>query len=427
MSTTTSPSVDLRDLAAATPDTRDRFVDALRAVAILAVVVGHWLIAVVTWDDAGPAAAHALAEVPALQWLTWIFQVMPLFFVVGGFANRAALLAGRRRGEGAAPYLRSRVRRLAGPVLPLAVAWLVAAPVLRHVVGVDTETVALVTRVMAQPLWFLAVYLLVSAAAPWTLRAHERRPVLTVAGLVAATVLNDVARIPFVHAANYLFVFLLAHQLGYALGDGTLLRLGRRHLALLAGAAVAVLLVLTGPGPYPRSMVGVPGEAMSNMSPPSAAILLLTALQLALVLLVRPAAVRALEGRRLWTAVIAVNASIMTIFLWHLTALVIGATVLLATPIGFPQPDAGTPLWWITRLPWLAALAVTLGGIVGVAGRAERSALRSRGAAADRRGVPGALLLVAATAGALAVFAVEGFAGAPALAATAGLWVLKRA
>ena len=423
---TTTPSLDLRDLAAATPQTRDRFVDALRAAAILTVVLGHWLIAVVTWDAAGPTAANALAEVPALQWLTWIFQVMPLFFVVGGFANRAALLAGRRRGDGDAAYLRSRALRLVAPVVPLAVTWVVAGPVLR-VVGIDADTVALVTRLMAQPLWFLAVYLLVSAAAPWTLRAHERRPAPVVVAFVAATVVNDLARLPYVHVANYLFVFLLAHQLGYALGDGTLLRLGRRHLAALAGAAGVVLVLLTGPGPYPRSMVGVPGEAMSNMSPPSVAIVALTALQLALVLLVRPAAVRALQGRRLWTAVVAVNASIMTIFLWHLTALVLGATILLATPIGFPQPPAGTGLWWATRLPWLAVLAVLLGGIVLVAGRMERSALRPPAGGPERRlDLGGALVAVAVTAAALGALALEGFGGVTAVGATLGLCSLRR-
>jgi fucose 4-O-acetylase-like acetyltransferase len=371
----TSPS--LRDLAAGTPDTRDRFVDAVRAAAILAVVLGHWLIAVITWEGGRVEATNALAEAPALQWLTWGFQVTPLFFVVGGFANRAALLSHRRRGDtGAAAYVRSRILRLSAPVLPLALTWIAAGPLLR-LAGVDTATVDLVTRTMAQPLWFLAVYLLVSALAPLTLRLHERRPLLTPVVLAGATIVNDLLGLPFVHQANYLTVFVLAHQLGYALGDGTLSRLTRRHHLALVAAGGLTLAILTGPGPYPRSMVGVPGEAMSNMSPPSVAILALTAMQLGLVLLIRPAATRALHHRRrLWTAVVAVNASIMTIFLWHLSALAIGATLLLAGPLPFPQPEVATGLWWATRLPWLVTMAVVLGGLVAGAGRSERGALR---------------------------------------------------
>ena len=37
------------ELAAATPSSRDRFVDLVRAVSIVAVVLGHWLMAVPAW------------------------------------------------------------------------------------------------------------------------------------------------------------------------------------------------------------------------------------------------------------------------------------------------------------------------------------------------------------------------------------------
>ena len=418
-------TLHVRDLAAATPASRDRYVDLLRALAILTVVLGHWLIAVVTWDGGSAEAANALAEAPALQWLTWVFQVMPLFFVVGGFANRAALLAGRRKGQATSDYVRSRILRLVGPVLPLAAAWVVAGPVLR-LLGVDDATVALATRTMAQPLWFLAVYLVVSVAAPWTLRFHERHPTLGIVLPAAATVANDVARLPVVHHANYLFVFVLAHQLGYALGDGTLLRLRRRTaVALTAGGALA-LAVLTGPGPYPRSMVGVPGEAMSNMSPPSMCILALTAMQLGLVLLARPAAQRALQDRRLWSAVIAVNASIMTIFLWHLTALAIGAALLVASPLGLPSADVGSAAWWLGRVPWLMTLSVVLAGIVVVAGRAERSALRPSPAGGRSLGAGGTVAVVTVTTTAFAALALEGFGGGAAVAATGALYLMRR-
>src|SRR5687768_616430 len=94
-----APAATLTQLADSTPDTRDRFIDGVRAFAILVVVLGHWLIATITWDADGITPGNALADLPALQWLTWAFQVMPLFFVVGGFANRASLLAHRRKGE----------------------------------------------------------------------------------------------------------------------------------------------------------------------------------------------------------------------------------------------------------------------------------------------------------------------------------------
>lgn len=402
----------LSDLARATPDTRDRFVDAVRAAAILAVVLGHWLIATITWDGDGIRAGNALADVPSLQWLTWAFQVMPLFFVVGGFANRASLLAHRRKGEPTAAYLRSRTLRLTAAVLPLALTWMVASPILERA-GLDPK----LTKVVAQPLWFLAVYLLVSALAPLTLRLHERHGLRVVGVLVAATAVNDVVRLPYL---NYLTVFVAVHQLGYALGDGTLARIGRRHLVAIGVAAVTALLVLTGPGPYPRSMVGVPGERLSNMSPPTICILVLAALQLSAVLLLRPAATRALQGRRPWTAVIAVNASIMTIFLWHLTALGLGAALLLNPWSPFPQPEVGSTMWWLTRIPWIATMAAVLIGPVVAFARFERRTSVEHGA--PRFVVPSAAI----GAFTLTAFALFGFGGATAVAAAAALYLMRR-
>ena len=408
-------AASLADLADATPDTRDRFVDAVRAFAILVVVLGHWLIATITWDERGITAGNALAGVPALQWLTWAFQVMPLFFVVGGFANRASLLAGRRKREPTTAYLRSRTLRLTAAVLPLAVTWMVASPVLERL-GLPPA----LTKVIAQPLWFLAVYLIVSALAPLTLRLHERFGLGVVAVLVTFTAVNDVVGVPYL---NYVTVFVAIHQLGYALGDGTLTRLPRRAVILGGSGALAGLAALTTVGPYPRSMVGVPGERLSNMSPPTICILVLAALQLAVALLVRPAVSRALGGRRLWTAVIAVNASIMTVFLWHLTALAVGAALLLNPWSPFPQPDVGTTTWWATRVPWLATMAVVLGGLVAVAGGGERRGnLRSPARARRAAGTPGAVIAIGAATAVLTTFALAGF-GAPATVIAAAVLV----
>lgn len=414
-------TASISQLADATPATRDRFVDAVRAFAIVVVVLGHWLIATITWDERGITAGNALADVPALQWLTWAFQVMPLFFVVGGFANRASLLAHRRRGEPASAYLRSRTLRLTAAVLPLALTWMVATPVLEQA-GLDPS----LTKVIAQPIWFLAVYLVVSALAPLTLRLHEARGLRVVAVLAAVTVANDAVRIPYL---NYVTVFVAVHQLGYALGDGTLRRLTRRRLTAIAVGAVTTLLVLTGPGPYPRSMVGVPGERLSNMSPPTTCILVLAALQLAVMLLVRPRADRALRGRRLWGAVIAVNASIMTIFLWHLTALAIGAAVLLNPWSPFPQPDAGTTTWWLTRLPWLATMTIVIAPIVLVFGRFERAGVGTASAQSARDGTgfsAPVAIGTAISAAALTAFALSGFGGTAAAGAAATLYLMRR-
>ena len=86
------------DLAALTPESRDRYVDFLRACSILTVVCGHWLIAIFGWRDGRITVDNAVGLQSGLWVATWVLQVMPLFFFVGGFANAAGWDSAQRRG-----------------------------------------------------------------------------------------------------------------------------------------------------------------------------------------------------------------------------------------------------------------------------------------------------------------------------------------
>ena len=89
----------LGDLADRTPSTRDRYVDFLRAVSILSVVIGHWTIAMIIWDGGSIRSTSAIGVTSWLWLATWFLQVMPIFFFVGGFANLVDLRRVRARGE----------------------------------------------------------------------------------------------------------------------------------------------------------------------------------------------------------------------------------------------------------------------------------------------------------------------------------------
>src|SRR4026208_286829 len=77
-------------LVDATPETRNRYVDLIRVVSIGVVVLGHWTMAVLGYRDGRFSGQNLLELNPDLQILTWLFQVMPLFFIVGGFTNRGS-------------------------------------------------------------------------------------------------------------------------------------------------------------------------------------------------------------------------------------------------------------------------------------------------------------------------------------------------
>src|SRR5262249_38055732 len=110
---------------AATPATRDRYVDFIRVLSITAVIIGHWLLSMLTLYGAGQLPFHL-----PFQLVTWVLQVMPLFFAVGGFSHAKTLASLRRQGGTYGQFLRSRTARLLPPVLVLLAVWAAVAAVL---------------------------------------------------------------------------------------------------------------------------------------------------------------------------------------------------------------------------------------------------------------------------------------------------------
>ncbi len=395
------------EAAARTPESRNRYADFLRAFSILAVVLGHWTAAAPYVDAAGRlTATHVLAVAGWTHWLTWGIQVMPVFFIVGGFSNGITWRAARRDELSYASWLAGRLKRLAWPVLPLLGVW-IAIGVLAHLGGVRPEMLRVGSQMALIPVWFLAVYLGVVALVPLTHALWERLGWSSCLAFAVAAAATDAAFFQGHHAlgrANYLFVWSAVHQLGNAWADGKLGTL-RRTLPLFA-AGLALLLVLTTLGPYPRAMVGVPGDAVSNTTPPKVTLLALAALQGGLLLSLGRPLRRWLARRVPWTATVLINGMIMTIYLWHLTAMVLWIGLAHALGgIGLGrEPD--TAAWWRGRPLWIAVLALALVPLVLLFGRFERPR-PSASAPPAWRLVLGAACFIAG----LALLALDGIGG----------------
>lgn len=359
-------------LAENTPPSRERYVDLLRAVSIVLVVIGHWLVSVITHDRNGQLAGHsALGSMTWMYPLTWLFQVMPLFFVAGGYANAASLAAHRRRGGDAVTWLRGRGVRLLRPttafLLVLALVALVA-----QALGADPGLTRLAVWFATIQLWFLTAYLAVVVLTPLMYWLHQRFGWGVVVTLVVLIALGDVARL---HGhgeladGGYLYGWLAIHQVGFFWRDGRLPFRPRVWATLLAGGLVTVL-ALTLAGPYPMSMVDLPGKGPHNASPPTVALLATATFQLGLVMMLHGPAERWLRRERPWRAVIGVNVVVFTVFLWHMCAVLL-LVGLLGALGALPTPAAGTVSWWLWRVPWFGLLGVILAGLVAVFGRVE--------------------------------------------------------
>ena len=379
----------LSELARRTPPGRDRYVDFLRAFSIVTVVFGHFFIALIH-RRGGEIGVHNVVGVASGLWLvTWVLQVMPLFFFVGGFSNLKTYESLRERGSGYGEFMRARAVRLLKPTVVFVAVW-TAIQVALHIFDVGGSGLIRLSFLPFGPQWFLIVYLGVVAATPLMRRLHRRHGMRVIVALIVLVAVVDALRfaLPQLRGAetsirlggdyawaglpNVAFVWLLAHQLGFFYADGTLARLGHRRHTALAVSGLLSLVVLTNVGVYPRSMVGTDIEKVSNMNPPTLCIVALSFWLVGVAMLLRPAISRWLRRERPWTAVIFANSVIMTVFLWHLTAYLVA--ILFLWPLGFGQESDNTLRWWAERPVWLIAPSLFLIPIVAVFARFERPA-----------------------------------------------------
>ena len=138
---------------------RDRVMDAVKALALLLVIAGHSL----AWTVTGSGSViNTLDAVPYMFPLTWVLQILPLFFLLAGAGLTRLAAARDSRG-----YL-VRLTRLSAPALPLIAVAMVLALIAGVFAGQDAGRAAGLLPV--QLVWFLGVYLVLVAAAPLLVR-----------------------------------------------------------------------------------------------------------------------------------------------------------------------------------------------------------------------------------------------------------------
>ncbi|MCU1576224.1 MAG: hypothetical protein JWP70_928 [Leifsonia sp.] len=348
---------------------RDPVMDLARVICLALVVSGHLLMlgAFVSGHNALVIERTLLLQ-PWFTPVTWIAQVMPLFFVVGGFAGARSWRRTEARGGSPAEFILGRVQRLARPAVPLLAALAVAILVMQ-LSGLAPTAVAQIASGVASPLWFLAAYTFSQAYLPGMAALHAIAPIRTLAGLAVAAIALDVLRystgIVALGLFNMIFVWLFIQQLGIWAEGGWFAARSRLNLVILAIASYVTLGVITTLGPYPANM-------LDNLNPPTVALAVLAMAQFAILTLLHPLLKRAMDNRTVQLVVAGVSSRLMTVYLWHLPVLALIVGVLLLTPL--PMPAPGSAAWWATRPLILLAAILALVGISRVLGRFEQPA-----------------------------------------------------
>ncbi|MGH9150216.1 MAG: acyltransferase family protein, partial [Acidimicrobiales bacterium] len=322
---------------------REGFLDAVRTIATLRVVV---------WHAFGAAA------------ITWVVAAMPAMFFVTG-----SLLAKSLDRRGARTVLADRSRRLAAPLWAFGlVAWLAMAagawrtgtglPLARALAWAapfsDPRGTAWEGGWLSSHLWYLRALVWLLLAAPLLLRAVRARRALTFTVAIGAVFALDLAaRQPWSAQVGHgnlwnlgdfalYSVFLLA---GFVHRSGAFATLSRRHWLGVAGVAGASAAgwALTQP---------VPLGVVNNSHPLH---LFVGAAWLALALAFQGPIGR-LASLRFSRAVIrTVGQRSLTVYLWH-TAAIIGGVELLERFPPLPTGPRSVALLALTTLGTMAAM-----------------------------------------------------------------------
>ncbi|MFF1832063.1 acyltransferase [Paenarthrobacter sp. NPDC058040] len=349
----------------APPATRDLVVDFIRVACMFAVVAVHLLMMGISVGGDGIGVENPLTSLSWFAQGTWFGQVMPLFFVVGGFASLTSWRSLRRKGGDAGDYLRNRVLRLVRPTVAL-YAFLALALWIATAAGVPGELLKVIAAGAGVQLWFLAAYLLCQAMVPAMARLHEAAPYRTVAALAASAVVVDLLRLGLernpwgfdsnpIGLLNMVFVWGLLQQLGFFYADGFFDRFARWKLVAAAAGCYVALVPLTQDGLYPVDM-------LTNQNPPMLPLVLVGLAHVLLVKAAYPWVQRVVQQAWVQNVMFVVGSRAMTIYLWHLPLIIAMFGLALVLRLPFPEP-AGTE-WWLSRpafyiVAWALVLLVS--------------------------------------------------------------------
>lgn len=337
------------DVAANTPPERDRAIDVIRITALVGVVIGHTVMATSIIRDGVFHWENLLTTSVVFQALTWVFQIMPLFFFAGVAAS-AHTYGGAWGG-----WLLKRCTRLYRPVFYYLAFWTMALMVAHRALPVHVyEPIA---GISIQLLWFLGAYVLVLAAVPLLTRINTAgRLVAAVATLYACVAVIDVIRIndPSWNWLGYanLAVWLVPGMFGVAYRYRLLTT---SSAAILGVSMLAINLALVRFGPYEPSLVGIEGQQLKNMAPPSLLLAGHAIMMCAFVIAAAPGIARWARRPRVWWLTAIGNSGAMTLYLWHIPALL--GMHLAFDLMGLPRYP-GQPHFLALSIVQLAVMAV---------------------------------------------------------------------
>ena len=166
---------------------------------------------------------------------------------------------------------------------------------------------------------------------------------------------------------NWAFIWLCVQSLGFLVLDGWLAqRSVWWHLGVIAVSYLGI-------GALVR-FAGYSGDMLGNLNPPTLVILLLGFAQASILTLLQPVFRRVMRIRWVLVTIGALGIFGFVIYLWHTFAM--GVVVGVQQALGLPFPEPLTQDWWLTRIPWVLAVAAVVALSCVVVPRVEQRVWR---------------------------------------------------
>ncbi|WP_066898852.1 acyltransferase family protein [Mycolicibacterium houstonense] len=345
------------EVEAATPADRDRAIDVIRIASLVGVVFGHTIMATSTIRDDVFIWSNLLTESTVFQALTWVFQIMPLFF----FAGVAASVQSWRPGSSWGGWLLKRCTRLYRPVFYYLAFWTAALAALRFVL--PEHVYEPIAGISIQLLWFLGAYVLVLAAVPLLARITTTAQMAgAIIGTYACIAAVDAVRINMDGYASLGYLNTVVWLIPGVFGVAYRRNLLSSEAALKVGVGMlGVNLALLYFGPYELSLVGIETQQLKNMTPPSLLLAGHAIMMCAFAIAAAPAINRWAQRPRVWWLTAIGNSGAMTLYLWHMPLLL--GMHLVFDYLGLDRYDPSAPDFVALSVLQLAMMA----GLVAIA------------------------------------------------------------
>ena len=307
---------------------RERFIDFTKIIGILFLIINSFTL--LKLEDSGGElfVKNLSASSQSLMVVTWFTTGMSLFFFSMGFNNLIAWYSNVGRDGSQWNYLVDRINTLLGPVI----VWIFSSTVVLNILSrsdnfpnyLTTSEDGIMPSIefILWPLWLVSIYLVMVLFAPFTIYLHKKYPYATVLSLITITILIDNINfslsLSYIKLFNYLFFWIVIHQIGYFFADGKIQKININVFRYITVFTYGYLFYQMSVSESYLSLASYRLTSLNNEDPPTTLYLIASIGLICLFLSAKNIIEKIMNNQKIWLLISHIHSNIYTVYLWHL-------------------------------------------------------------------------------------------------------------